>query len=50
MFRNGSLLAVTTTTSYSAKKVRGTFSYYVVAYDQAGNVSTASNTVTVTVR
>jgi chitodextrinase len=50
VYRNGSLFATTTSTSFSAKKVRGTFSYYVVAFDAAGNLSSASNTVTVTVR
>lgn len=50
LFRNGTQFATTTATSYTAKKVRGTFSWYVVAFDQAGNVSAPSNTVTVTVR
>lgn len=50
VYRNGAMFATTTGASYSAKKVRGTFSWYVVAFDQAGNVSLPSNTVTVTVR
>jgi hypothetical protein len=31
------------------RKQRGTFTYYVVAFDAAGNVSGPSNSVTVTV-
>jgi chitodextrinase len=50
VYRNGVMFATTTGAFYSAKKVRGTFSWYVVAFDQAGNVSSPSNTVTVTVR
>jgi hypothetical protein len=50
VFRNGSLFGTTTGTSYSAKKARGTWTYYVVAYDQAGNVSGQSNAVTAVVK
>jgi hypothetical protein len=49
IFRNGSLYATTTATTYSVRKQRGTFTYYVVAFDAAGNVSGPSNTVTVTI-
>ena len=49
IYRNGSLYASTTGTSYSVRKQRGTFTYYVVAFDAAGNVSDPSNSVTVTV-
>jgi hypothetical protein len=50
LYRNGSLFATTTATSYSAKKARGTWTWYVVAFDAGGNVSGQSNSVTVTVR
>jgi hypothetical protein len=49
VFRDGTLYAATSGTSLSIRKHRGTFSYEVVAFDQAGNVSGPSNTVTVTV-
>jgi hypothetical protein len=49
VFRNGSLYATTTATAYSVRKQRGTFTYYVVAFDAAGNESGPSNSVTVTV-
>ena len=50
VYRNGVLLVTTTRTSYTLRKLAGTFSYYVVAFDAAGNVSAASNTATVTVQ
>jgi chitodextrinase len=50
LYRNNALFATVTATSYSAKKARGTFTWYVVAFDQAGNVSAKSNSVTATVR
>jgi hypothetical protein len=50
VFRNGTLYVTTTGTSLSIRKQRGTFSYEVIAFDQAGNLSEPSNTVTVTVR
>jgi hypothetical protein len=52
VYRNGSLLATTAaaTTTYSDNDVAGasTYSYHVKARDAAGNLSTASNTATVT--
>jgi len=50
VYRNNALFATVSATSYSAKNSRGTFTYYVVAFDQAGNVSQKSNSVTATVR
>jgi len=50
VYRNGSLFATTSTTSYSGKKARGTWTWYVVAFDPTGNSSLPSNSVTVTVR
>ncbi|MDP8904520.1 MAG: hypothetical protein M3N29_04285 [Chloroflexota bacterium] len=50
IYRNNSQVATVTTTSYSFKKTNGTSTYYVVAFDAAGNTSPASNTVTATVR
>jgi hypothetical protein len=50
VFRNGAQLASTTATTYVDKGVAAgsTYSYYVVAYDAAGNVSPSSNQVSVT--
>jgi chitodextrinase len=50
VYRNDALLVTTTGTAYTVKRAKGTFSYYVVAFDAAGNVSAPSATVTVTVR
>ena len=50
VYRNNALFATVTTTKYSAKKARGTWTWYVVAFDQAGNPSLKSNSVTATVR
>jgi hypothetical protein len=50
VYRNGSLFGTTSATSYSGKKARGTWTWYVVAFDPAGNTSLPSNSVTVTVR
>jgi len=50
VYRDGALLATTTRTSYTLRKQSGTFTYYVVAFDAAGNVSASSNTATVTVK
>ena len=50
VYRDGVLLATTTRTSYSSRKQSGTFSYWVVAFDAAGNVSAPSNSVTATVK
>lgn len=48
VYRNGALLATVTGTSYSDRsKVATGTSYYVVAYDAAGNTSAPSNTRTV---
>jgi len=50
VYRNGVLLVTTTRKSYTVKRLAGTYSYYVVAFDAAGNVSAPSNTATVTVQ
>jgi chitodextrinase len=50
VFRDGKLVATVTGTSYTENLPGGrtpSASYYVVAFDAAGNVSAASNTVTV---
>ncbi|MEA2273851.1 MAG: cellulose 1,4-beta-cellobiosidase [Solirubrobacteraceae bacterium] len=51
VFRDGTQLTSTAATSYSdaAAAAGTTHTYYVVAYDAAGNVSPTSNQVTVTV-
>jgi hypothetical protein len=51
VFRNGTQLTSISGTSYSDATVAAgaTYSYYVVAYDAAGNVSPASNQVSVAV-
>jgi len=49
IYRNGTLFATVTGTSVTIKKQIGTFTYSVRAFDQAGNLSGASNSVTVTV-
>jgi hypothetical protein len=48
VWRNGALLATTTATNWlDATVAQGSvYTYYVVAYDAAGNVSPRSNTVT----
>jgi chitodextrinase len=50
VYRNGSLLASTTTNSYNATGLTAstTYSFYVRAKDAAGNVSGNSNTINVT--
>lgn len=50
VYRNGSLLGTTTGTTYSLTGLTAgtTYSLYVTAYDAAGNVSSASNTISVT--
>ncbi len=50
IYKNGSYLASTTSTSYTVSGLTAgtTYSFYVKAYDAAGNVSAASNTVSVT--
>lgn len=50
VYRDGTLLTTTTKTTYTIKKSSGTVTYWVVAFDQAGNVSTTSNSVTITVK
>lgn len=52
VYRNGSLLATTTSTSYTDTSVGGStsYSYFVVAVDAAGNASGASPNVSVTTR
>jgi chitodextrinase len=50
IYRNGVLVATTTKTTYTVKKQKGTWTFYVVAFDAAGNVSAPSNSSTVTVR
>lgn len=51
VYKDGVLVATTTPKkrSWSPTRVSGTFTYYVVAFDAAGNVSQPSNSVTVTV-
>src|SRR5574341_530907 len=50
VYRNGVQVAITSATSYSDMGLNSstTYSYYVTAYDAAGNVSLASNTATAT--
>ena len=50
IYRNGSLLASTTSTSYSVTGLTAstTYTFYVKAKDAAGNVSAASSTISVT--
>jgi chitodextrinase len=50
IFRNGTQIDTTTTTSYSDTTVQAStsYSYTVTAYDAAGNTSPASNAATVT--
>jgi chitodextrinase len=47
VYRNGVLVATVTTLSWSDTRKTSASTYYVVAYDAAGNVSLASNSVTV---
>jgi hypothetical protein len=51
MFRNGALLATTTATTWTDQTASTgvAYSYSVVAFDAAGNVSSPSNTPTVTI-
>lgn len=50
IYQNGSLLTTTTSTSYSVTGLSAstTYTFYVQAIDAAGNVSTASSTISVT--
>ncbi len=50
IFRDNLQMASTASTSYSDKNLTPstTYSYYVTAYDAAGNISTASNTASAT--
>jgi hypothetical protein len=48
--RNGVVVATTTSAAWSEGNLTsGSYAYFVTAYDAAGNVSTASNTVTVSI-
>ncbi len=50
VFRDGAQVATTTAISYSDTRLQAatTYSYFVKAYDNSGNVSAASNTATAT--
>jgi len=50
IYRNGTYLASVTTLSYTDTTITtgSTYTYYVVAYDAAGNTSPSSNTISVT--
>jgi C1A family cysteine protease/chitodextrinase len=50
IYKNGTLLGTSTGTSYSVTGLTAStaYSFYVTAYDAAGNVSSASSTVSVT--
>ncbi len=50
VYRNGSFIGTSTGTSYNVTGLAAstTYSFYVTAYDAAGNVSAASNTLNVT--
>jgi len=50
IYRNGSLVGSSTTTAYADTGLQAgtSYSYYTIAFDAAGNVSTASNTATAT--
>lgn len=50
IYQNGTLLTSTTSTSYTVSGLSAstTYTFYVIAYDAAGNVSTASSTLSVT--
>lgn len=50
VYRNGSLVATVTGTTWSQARQKTQTTYYVVAFDAAGNVSAQSNTVTVAKR
>jgi len=50
VWRNGARVATTAKTSYTETLATGTYSYYVVAYDAAGNRSGASNSMTLTIK
>jgi len=50
VWRNGVRVATTATKSYAETLASGTYSYYVVAYDTAGNRSGPSSSVSVTIK
>jgi chitinase len=50
VWRNGVRAAVTTTANYTQTLAAGAYTYYVIAYDAAGNRSSASNSVSVTIK
>ncbi|HEY8868880.1 MAG TPA: hypothetical protein VIM30_05775 [Candidatus Limnocylindrales bacterium] len=47
IYRNGSLFTTTTGTTYKLGGQKGSWTFYVVAYDAAGDLSAPSNSVTV---
>jgi chitodextrinase len=47
IYRNGALYTTTTGTTYKLSGQKGTWTFYVVAYDAAGDLSAPSNSVTV---
>ena len=46
IYRNGVLLVTTTNLNYTANRGNKVYTYYVVAFDAAGNVSVASTSIT----
>ena len=50
VWHNGALVTTVSATSYGDTVANGSYSYYVVARDAAGNRSSASNAVSVTVK
>jgi len=50
VWRNGARVATTAARSYAEALAGGTYSYYVVAYDAAGNRSAPSNSVSLTIK
>ncbi len=47
IYKNGTLLATTTSTSFVNSAITSSSTYYVIAKDNAGNASAASNSITV---
>ena len=50
LWRNGGRVTTTAATGYAETLANGTYSYYVVAYDAAGNRSSPSNSVSLTIK